>query len=264
MSVKQDLYELDDMDLPDSAILLDVCAGLIIIDELSGTVKLAHYTIQEYLVKNSVIHADTDLRLAMACATYLSFDAFVSGPCTSPDSFRDRLQSFPFLDYAAHQLIDYLNACDGDLPTDLILKFCKSPGNISSYLQARYFKKDSTHNVHHYPKGVLPLHIASCFGHLEATRLLLEDGADISIADEDRKTALYYAACQRRGDVVRLLLRKGADISALCKNGDTAFHGAATGGHVAVGQLLLDNGANISAAQCRGRAPLHRAAILGH
>ncbi|RPB14017.1 hypothetical protein P167DRAFT_477962, partial [Morchella conica CCBAS932] len=49
ISIEDDRYELDELDLPDIATLLDICAGLVIIDEDTNTIRLAHYTVQEYL-----------------------------------------------------------------------------------------------------------------------------------------------------------------------------------------------------------------------
>lgn len=76
VSVEPDRYELDDLDLPDIVTLLDVCAGLVTINEDTNTIRLAHYTIQEYLLNTSVIPGDAGLKVATACITYLSFDIF--------------------------------------------------------------------------------------------------------------------------------------------------------------------------------------------
>ncbi|KAI5847264.1 hypothetical protein DFP73DRAFT_456106, partial [Morchella snyderi] len=42
-------HKLDELDLPGDETLLDVCAGLVMIDEVSRTIKFVHYTVQEYI-----------------------------------------------------------------------------------------------------------------------------------------------------------------------------------------------------------------------
>lgn len=82
VSVEPEWYELDELDLPDKATILDICAGLVTIDENSNTIRLAHYTVHEYLLENSIIPEDAELTLATVCTTFLSFDIFAQGACT--------------------------------------------------------------------------------------------------------------------------------------------------------------------------------------
>lgn len=95
VSIEDGRYELDELDLPDKTTILDVCAGLVTIDENINTVRLAHYTVQEYLLNNSLIPEDADLKIATACITYVSFDIFAEGPgaCTSNASLKTRMKT---------------------------------------------------------------------------------------------------------------------------------------------------------------------------
>ena len=68
------------------------------------------------------------------------------------------------------------------------------------------------------------LHWASYNGHLDVVRLLLTEGADITIADNNGWTALHYASMFGHLDIVRLLLTEGADINIADKYGWTALH----------------------------------------
>ena len=52
---------------------------------------------------------------------------------------------------------------------------------------------------------------ASQLGHIEVVRLLLDAGADKTLADNWDKTALIRASVHGRDEVVRLLLDAGAD-----------------------------------------------------
>jgi ankyrin repeat protein len=55
------------------------------------------------------------------------------------------------------------------------------------------------------------LHVAALFGQTEATRWLLAENADVSIADSEGNTALHMAAFLGNTTVVRQLLDSGAD-----------------------------------------------------
>ena len=91
-------------------------------------------------------------------------------------------------------------------------------------------------------------------------RLLLELGADPSIANNDNCTPLMVAcgigvgsaqATEVAGEepevleAARLLLDLGADVNAVDANGETAMHGAAYKNLPKVVQFLADNGAKI-------------------
>lgn len=104
VAIEPGRYELGELDLPDKATILDVCAGLVVIDETSNTFKLAHYTIQEYLLRKSIIFENADFTIAVACITYLMFDIFAESACNSEASLEARFKDQPFIQYAARNL----------------------------------------------------------------------------------------------------------------------------------------------------------------
>lgn len=177
--VQPNRYELNALDLPDRATVLDVCAGLATVDEASNTIRLAHYTIQEYPLDNSIIPKDADLGLAMTCTTFLSFKTFAVGAYIARKSLRDRLKAYPFLRYAASQLSYHLQRCSEDLSIDMVLQFLQSSGNISSYLQALYLWEYRGH-LFDDSMCTKDLQIASIIGHCAAVERLLDKGSDIS------------------------------------------------------------------------------------
>lgn len=115
VSVELYRYEIDEQDLLDRATLLETCPGLVAIDDhgTGDTIRLAHYTIQEYLPEKSIIPSDAAFAIAMTCVTFLSFDEFSLGACKSKHSLQDRLQKYPFFGYAARNLHFHLRKCGG-------------------------------------------------------------------------------------------------------------------------------------------------------
>jgi ankyrin repeat protein len=88
-------------------------------------------------------------------------------------------------------------------------------------------------------RGRTPLHLATDNNHIEIVRILLDSGADPSLANDGGWTALHIAADKGHEDIVDLLLRRGVDINAETKLGETPLHWAAWNGHLTVTKLLL-------------------------
>jgi ankyrin repeat protein len=71
---------------------------------------------------------------------------------------------------------------------------------------------EDTVNAYAYD-GWTPLHLASFFGHLEATRILLEAGAAVAAVSKNSlsNTPLHAATAGKHADVALLLLERGGD-----------------------------------------------------
>jgi ankyrin repeat protein len=107
------------------------------------------------------------------------------------------------------------------------------------------------------PDGFTPLGLASFFGHPEAVRLLLENGANpnLASANAQRVAPLHSAVAGGKAEIVRMLLARGADVHARQDLGFTALHGAAVEGGEEMIRLLLDHGADPAARNVAGKTP---------
>jgi hypothetical protein len=93
--------KLDEENLPEIEDMISVCAGLVIVDKKSDTIRLVHYTTQEYFERTQGNwFSDTETNIAKACITYLSFDTFETGLCPTDQEFEERLRLNPLYDYA--------------------------------------------------------------------------------------------------------------------------------------------------------------------
>ena len=66
------------------------------------------------------------------------------------------------------------------------------------------------------------LHVAAQYGHLDVCRLLLDWGAKVDPLNKWRFTPLHWAALLGRLSVVELLVERGADVSVKDEDGRTA------------------------------------------
>jgi len=106
--------------------------------------------------------------------------------------------------------------------------------------------------------GFTALHLAVFGGHEEASRLLLERGADpnaLSTNEAVRVPPLGTAAFVRSVPLARLLLDSGADVNGRGEGGFTALHSAAQNGDEELAELLLERRADPSLETDDGKRP---------
>ena len=107
-----------------------------------------------------------------------------------------------------------------------------------------------------------PLHVASCFGKLEMTRLLLDHAAKTNTLDNLGNTPLHEVSYGRYDSeeagigVAQLLLARGGDVNARCETQWTPLHVASHFGKLEMTRLLLNHAAKVDAVDKFGRTPL--------
>jgi uncharacterized protein len=111
------------------------------------------------------------------------------------------------------------------------------------------------------PRGFTPLIISAYSNQPEIVKILLQHGADISIADAAGNTALMGGAFKGYIDIVKTLLQHGADVNQQNGQQATALTFAATFGQIEIATLLLEKGAVINVPDNRGKTPLDHAVI---
>lgn len=102
---------------------------------------------------------------------------------------------------------------------------------------------------------------------LEAVRIILAAGADISMTAVDGQTALHLAAAKKSPDVIKLILSYGPDINARDRYHATPLHNAAARTWEKdiipdVIKLLVQHGADLNAVDKSGDTALHKAGLV--
>ena len=61
------------------------------------------------------------------------------------------------------------------------------------------------------------MHFAAYLGDVDATKMLIEDNAEVNAVEMIQRTALHWAAEKGHVDVVKVLIQNGADVNAVDK-----------------------------------------------
>lgn len=93
-------------------------------------------------------------------------------------------------------------------------------------------------------------------GDLRAMKRYIAEGADVNAPDDDLEmTPLAWSVTHGQTEATRLLIENGADVNMKDDNGSTPLHGAAVFGRADVAKLLVENGANLQVRNDDGGTP---------
>jgi ankyrin repeat protein len=85
-------------------------------------------------------------------------------------------------------------------------------GNVASI--RREIGRGVSVNAKLEDRGLTPLHVAALFGRADVAAALIDQGAELSLADVDGNTALHMAAFVGNQEIAELLLDRGASVRA--------------------------------------------------
>jgi hypothetical protein len=118
------------------------------------------------------------------------------------------------------------------------LHHCARKGLISSVKRLLSIRNINV-NVKDDVYGRTPLDLAAYNGHVEITRLLLQNGAEVNAKSNNGYTPLHLAAIFGDVDILHLLVENGANLEAQDDDGIRALHRAADNGHLPFIQELI-------------------------
>ncbi|KAB8271024.1 hypothetical protein BDV30DRAFT_228526 [Aspergillus minisclerotigenes] len=243
--------------IPVRSTLLSCCHGLVVIDQETHTVRLVHYSFQEYLNQQSKMFGlskeEWHSQIARTCLTFLNF----------PEETADDYMGITLLSYAATKWGHHLRRMDvndenRNTPLSYAVEYkCERAVRLLLDKGAPVDTKNKF--------GETPLLIAAHGGFERIVELLLERGAEVDSMDPYGRTPLLYAALSGFEKIVRLLLAKNAAVDSLDhKYGRTPLLWAIAKDHEAIARLLIDKGAAVDTVDATyGWTPLIWAAYHG-
>ena len=263
LAIELGSLDFDADNVPSRSMVADCCQGLIAVDKEASTVRLIHFTLQEYLSAHHDIFATPHTAMSETCLTYLnSAEVKAISADPTPD-----IRDTPFLEYCSVYWGAHAKKEPSDRTISLSLKLLQQyDGHISGKLlldQARHLYVEDF-SVSFRFNG---LHCASLFGIVEVAYALIQKGiCDINDGDFGGYTPLAWAARNGHDKMVIMLL--GWEMINPDKpdsSGYTPLSHAAGRGHEAVVKILLGRGeVNPHRPNNHGLTPLSCAAHSGH
>jgi len=261
LAVDLRLTDLDPENIRRQDTVLGSCLGLAVVDTETSTVRLIHYTLQEYLSRSGIF-PDAHKTLGQTCLTYQNHNIVRCLPANNVANLGD----MAFLKYASLYWGWHAGAELTDRSKSLALELLNCGGN---HINATLLLQEIASSHHcSLPYHLWPsLHCASYFGIDDVVADLIEkESCDINQSDCMGNTALWWAARQgNEGVVRRLLARKEVNPDKPSDDGRTPLWIASYNGHEGVVKLLLAlNDVNPDKSSDADRTPLSAASYNGH
>ncbi|KAF3020560.1 hypothetical protein E8E14_008094 [Neopestalotiopsis sp. 37M] len=262
LAIRPNTDAIDTNYCPTIGMVQSICAGLVIVDEDSDTVRLVHYTTQEYFEKarENWFPLAHD-QISQSCVTYLSFKAF-DGCCKTDAEMALRHLKFPFYAYACKEWAYHAQLATSK---EHVLDFLRKEHQVQAAIQTSVADYDAAVNGSRLQKSANGLHLASRSGLETMVKALLVD-YHVNVRDSNDQTPLSWAASEGHGAVIELLLTiEEVDINLPDSSGRTPLSKAAGNGHEHVIELLLRMASiDVNRTDQSGRSPLSWAALNGH
>ena len=143
LSIEDGMKELIPVDyLIHPRYVVECCESLVTHDEETQSVRLTHYTLNDFLYKECGSVLLTSVDLARTCITYLDFSAF-DVPCRHYRLLVERLEKYRFADYAA-QFWGVHTQGDAERHEDFQLAFLRTFAAESKLTSVLEIKKGSS------------------------------------------------------------------------------------------------------------------------
>jgi hypothetical protein len=219
MELDPDDEDIDRDDLYSEKILIDICAGLIILEPETSVIRFVHHSAEAYFAsKREALFQNAEKRLARTCVAYLSLALVNPTPKILSGSWRPWAQLDPFYVYSHHNWGHHAREARIDAD-DSVLSFLERLKTRTGLCLCT----DST-------QCVTGLGRAAYFGLLGATARLLGKGHLPFAADCFGRTPVSQAAGHGHIAVLSLLLEHWGPHELGGWSGET-FRMAAANGH---------------------------------
>ena len=250
--------------VPSIRTVLICCQGLVVKDEEGSTVRLSHFTLQEYLTSHPNLFQNPHAKIAETCLTYLNSPQVInlSAPGFRPTEYT------AFLEYSALHWGTHMKKEPSGRGTALALKlFNHYEYHISVKILLEHTLGQNFLGSNPTLSRFGGLHCASMFGVVEVVRALVAmNSVDINRVDDTGATPLIWASRGGHWGVVEVLLAREDIIPDWPDgSGQTPMSWAARNGHEEVVELFLRRqGINPDSADYYGQTPISHAAENGH
>lgn len=250
--------------LQDPQDLLSICGCLVTIStQLDGSLRLAHYSVKEYLVSSLIQHSNlsrwhieelsAEKLIIRTCLAYLRYCDNLWHREVAPQKNIHTLHSLlPFTKYSLNFWGFHFKLA-GE-PSELlssVLELLVGPDShfldwawLAGTLPEGHYTEDPQQAS--APRRDILLYYASLIGSPKLIDCILSTGANIDAIGGNFGSALMLAAYRGDNECVEHLLANGADVNAQSKHHGSALHAAAAWGWTDIMALLISHGVDVN------------------
>ena len=243
LAVEPEDTKFDPSGLHERDLILEVCCGLVSIDEQDETIRLVHYSLQEYLATCWHEHwPKAEETVAATCIAYLTLEDF------SVHMLEYYMPAHcQFLSYAADYWGEHLRGPFEVILEDQIGRLLESTTQLSNAHGVRSRLYDTA-------AATTPAHVTVSLGLNYLVSVILKRNIDLEARDSRGYTPLGRAVLCAEPTAVRQLLDRGADPNAEIR-GKTPLFIATIDKNPAMMELLIDYGGHLGADEALELAP---------
>lgn len=280
LAIKPGDTDFDHEAMPTISLVLNVCAGLIILDQETQMVRLVHYTAQDFLdqVQTSEF-GKAHAVIASNCIRYLSYECFqhpkdpsghgTEGSSKESSNFREASSStstspikFAFLGYASNFWAQHAMANQhADLSIQINQFLAGNPRVILEKHSNNKWRIWETPT--YWLKPCHSLQIAAFFGFCDELEGFLKKPREVNASIDDLNL-LHLAARNDQASAIQILLDHGADVERRQPKHFTPLHRACCVGALKAATTLVNSGADVNSQDVFGRTALHFASQYGN
>ena len=231
--------------------VLEKCSGLVITIDDENAVKLAHFSVKEYLLSKKIKegswrHFAINEQLAHSL---ISRTCLVHLLEAGKAPFRDPLDR-----YAAKHWVSHANSVTSasDINSNLsrlIVDFFRSDNAVAHWRtlynidMQRGWRMRGLRNT----PMPMPIYFAALVGFEVAVTQLIRDGVNLNVIGGNQGTALAVASAEGHTNIVKVLVDGGANVNAQGGFYKNALYAALHHNYEGIVKLLVDGGADVNA-----------------
>ncbi|KAL7907265.1 purine and uridine phosphorylase [Trichoderma velutinum] len=239
---------------PTAEHILQACAPLVVIESGTQTVRLVHYTAQEYFERSSNPWMEkSQIIIANICLSYLSFSKIRSVFALSGVDYEDDeeiLYKYVIEFWGHHTTEALAQGFEVQRVTDFLEYTTESDLWCDSLIQIDLAENssfaESENDLLQTPEHVVALHVAACLGLSQVVAKLISKGYSPDVRDKRCRSPLWWAAYNGHADVVEFLLQ--LNVNTEVKDSihyNTPLKLAVGHDALPTVRLLLQNGADV-------------------
>ena len=255
--------DLNKDNAPKIRTIMNCALGLVTVDSSSSTVRLVHFTLQEYILANPTLFQSPHSMIAEVCLTYLNF-AYIRGLSSTLSA---PPPTTPFLEYASCHWGAHARREISESAIPLALKLLDG---FDAHVSCKLLLLKEGWGYQYFDTGggrpirFTGLHGGAFLGVLEIIVSSFDIRRwDLNATDLRGRTALAWAVWNGYDRDVKILLEQEGVIPDTADNeGETPLSSASGHGHSEIVKMLLERGdVNPNAIDNEGNTPLSSAVI---